>query len=282
MLRFLAVLFFSITLPVRADVWVDEDGVSAVKIEDGVLTPTAAEWSGQLANVSPDDIKKGIDALTMKYREFPPNAMSFKDLCIGSEWDEVLDEIFCKLQDSSHAWKNQIAFNVWYFFGYNPSLNQTMETIAKKCKEIYERMDITSMFPLPDTSVKELEKPVEPVISTSVKKEKRVFQSYLMQVITDTKPELFECDEIQSASQREFNREPMHNLPPLMKKLFSHDGSIELMNKFKSKGYIMPDAPVKPDFFTKDDGSYQTKFKQYSEKVKQAITNFLHEEGVFA
>ena len=38
MLRFLAVFFFSITLPARADVWVDEDGASAVQIEDEVLT----------------------------------------------------------------------------------------------------------------------------------------------------------------------------------------------------------------------------------------------------
>lgn len=38
MLRLLAIFSIFITSPASADVWVDEDGVSAVQIEDGILT----------------------------------------------------------------------------------------------------------------------------------------------------------------------------------------------------------------------------------------------------
>jgi len=190
--------------------------------KSGNLEAIATEWAIELNDLTTNQIGDGIKNLTKRTNKaFPPNAMEFKELCTGNEWDEALDQIMCKLQDTSYQWTNQVAFNIWYRLEYNPSLNETSATIAKKALKIYNMMDKNSMFGIPKiASIRQL-----PAPSTKSQKEKQIFQKNMSHSINKIKPSLF------------LNPNSQTQLPPLVKKLFEGKYTQKLIAEFEDKKY---------------------------------------------
>lgn len=245
----------------------------------GLLTSLAAEWSNQLTGLSNIEIKQGIDNLSnRKEKRFPPNSMEFKDLCVVSDYENVLEEIVRRLQDGEqYKFSNQLAFNFWIKYSYD-LLNCKMHIVPKLIKQNLKIIDKSSMFELPDYSVKAIEKTLEPINNIATKNERRIFQSYMCSVITTTAPHLFISDKLQDISERELNREPQQDLPQLMKKIFSKSGTLHLIEKFKNKNYQIPDKPIEPNFFEKNTIEYKSKFLNYQASFKNVIFNFMKEE----
>jgi CRISPR/Cas system CMR-associated protein Cmr3 (group 5 of RAMP superfamily) len=104
------------------------------------------------------EIKQGIDNLANRENKvFPPNAMEFKDLCAGSDYENALNAIMCRLQIGQvYEWNDLIGFNIW---ATNAStfLNTPFDRIPKLVKSGIARIDRDNLNPLPDYQVKQLE-----------------------------------------------------------------------------------------------------------------------------
>ena len=245
------------------------------------LTRKAQEWSDQITGLTPLELRQGIDALTNREEKvWPPNAMEFKELCLGNELENVLDEIITRLQDGdNYQWTDQLAFNVFIPVS-GDFKNSTMANVPKLVKHRLRMIDKSSMFPLPDYTVKAIEKPT-PVYNSKLEPEhtRRIFQSHMFSAITKTKPELFEqTQEMKTSKYKSSDIDA--DLPPLMNKIFSDIGTSDLIRKYKEKGYIMPDAPIKPDFMSFSKTEWNVKFRNYKEKAIESVTNFLHEQQI--
>lgn len=140
--------------------WISEYGKNPMV--NNVLTNHAQNWIDCFKGLSKNQIKSAYDLLYVDFPTFPPSPMEFKNICVNREWDEVLEDITLKLQDiSGHKWTNQLAFNAWHCFAYNPSLNQSRATIVKECKRIYQLLDKSALFSLPNYETKAIEQKTE-------------------------------------------------------------------------------------------------------------------------
>ena len=147
----------------------------------GNLTPVACEWSTQLASLSNEEIKTGLDALQFRNeKRFPPNAMEFRDLCVGNEFDTVLEQIITRLQvGESYRFTDKLAFNVWMSVSYD-ALKAKTNDVPAMCKRVISMIDRNSLFDLPDYSIKQITKPVE---TKESKEQRRNFASFIFFVI---------------------------------------------------------------------------------------------------
>ena len=246
------------------------------------LTRKAQEWSDQITGLTPLELRQGIDALSNREEKvWPPNAMEFKELCQGNELENVLDEIITRLQDGdSYQWINQLAYNIFMPVS-SDFKNSTMANVPKLVKHRLRMIDKNSMFPLPDYTIKAIDKPVQENTGLAPLWQRSAFQSHMYSAIFYHKPELFNEPE-DGINNKYISNNPDDKLSPLMRKIFSPDGTTELINKFNASGYIMPDKPIKPDFKTFSHDEWKVKFKSYKSKAIEAVTNFLHDQGLMS
>jgi len=125
--------------------------------EDGKLTPGACEWSSQLSTLTPTEIKKGIDnLLNREEKRFPPNAMEFKDLCLGNEYENALNAIICRLQIGQvYEWTDQTAFNIWMDNSHR-FLQLHEKAVPKMVKLCLIGLDRDKLNPLPDYTINQI------------------------------------------------------------------------------------------------------------------------------
>lgn len=221
---------------------------------DGNLTNVAIEWDFQLSGLTTDEIKSGIDALvTRTEKRFPPNAMEFKALCIGEEWENVADAIFDRLHTgNSYEWENQLAFNCWakWSFEYQTSDKNHLPKLIQRHIRIIDR---DSMIPLPDYTQPAIEKPPEPTKSEREKQEikKRFFAAMSVALVNIDKlyPEKFV-------------------------NLMNSGRGWEIVKDFLNKGYKIPDK-VKKNEHSPD--VYKSLFGNVSTTYIKAMTKYLAE-----
>jgi len=244
------------------------------------LNSKGQAWSHELADLTGDELKTGFDALKDRSeKSFPPSVFEFKELCLGNELENVLDEIITRLQDGdNYQWINQLAYNVFMPVSADFKISN-MANVPKLVKHRLRMIDKDSMFPLPDYTVKAIDKPVQENTGLAPLWQRSAFQSHMYSAIFYHKPELFDEPE-NSINNKYISNNPDDKLSPLMRKIFSPDGTTELINKFNASGYIMPDKPIKPDFKTFSHDEWKVKFKSYKSKAIEAVTNFLHEQQI--
>jgi len=245
------------------------------------LNSKGQAWSNELADLTGDELKHGFDSLkTRAEKSFPPSVLEFKDLCTGNEYENVLDEIITRLQDGdTYQWTNQLAFNV--FMPVSGDFKTAlMGNVPKLVKHRLKMIDRDSMFPLPDYSKPAIEKP-KTQKGIAPEQQRQIFQSHMFSAINNHSPQLFEQPENQK-SNRFVSADQNDKLSPLMKKIFSAQGTTELINKFKASDYIIPDKPLKPDFLRFSKKDWSLKYRNYKQKAIEAFTNFLVEQGVLS
>jgi hypothetical protein len=122
------------------------------------LTAVALDWVAQLKGIKKSEIKTGINALSNREeKRFPPNAMEFRELCIGSDNEKVLDEVLCRLQQGdSFEWQNQLAFNLWCRSAFDYKLANRQE-LKKLITRDLSALNPKDMVSLPDYTKEALE-----------------------------------------------------------------------------------------------------------------------------
>jgi hypothetical protein len=125
--------------------------------QSGNITTIAAEWVLQLTGLSNMEIKQGIDNLANRdNKAFPPNAMEFKDLCVGSEYESALNAIICRLQIGQvYEWTDKTAFNIW-MVNSSSFLNSNITRVPNLVKTGLMALDKENLNPLPVYQVKQI------------------------------------------------------------------------------------------------------------------------------
>jgi len=249
----------------------------------GQLTKIATSWSDELKGLIPSQIKSGVEALsTRKEKVWPPTPMEFKELCIGSEFDDVLDCVMIRLQEGvSYRWTNKLAFNIWA--GASSDF-QSMDfnRVPQLVKRRLSMIDRKSMFELPNYAAMSIEqKPPTPEMIAS-KQQRIIFQSHMYAAILNNQPTLFECFVLEPMTKRKLNREPRLDIPPIMHKIFSKSGTIELMKKFNESKRVMPEAPIKPKLIEFSKTEWHVKFRYYKTIAIEAVAGLLRDEGILS
>ena len=137
------------------ELWISRSGEFPYKNKN--LTAQGSEWSDQLKGLKRNDIEQGFKKLTdSDYIKYPPNAMSFRDLCTENDQEGVLDAIMCKLQEGAgYQWTNQLAFNFWTRYSFD-LLSMKNYEVPRLVKQNIRLFDKNSLVPIPDYTVKAL------------------------------------------------------------------------------------------------------------------------------
>lgn len=232
------------------------------------LSAKGAVWSQELANLTGEQIKQGLANLKNRSeKSFPPTVFEFVELCTGNDYEDVLDAIMCRLQEGeSYKFTNQLAFNFWQRYSFDLNTGNYYN-VPKLIKQNLDYIDKSSMFPLPDYSVKSLEqkKPVQKAVRYNRKKRK-AFQSHMFACIAINKPLDYDKKKIDKA--------------------FSAPGTCDLIDKFKEQGLEMPTRPAKQAWQAGKEKTnklvHKTKLDKYTQAIKTVFYNFCQQEGLLS
>lgn len=251
--------------------WPKYYGGSAIA-ESGGLTPKAKIWQVELSGYTQQQITQAFEPMKVKYKTFPPNAMEFKTLVSGEDFDSVLDEILDYInrpENDGFEWQSQLAFNVYHAMRYSKQEALTNEQLVMRCRNAFKAVDRSAMFPIRNKEPKQLPPPIEDDEWT---KSKRAFHSLLTQGLFRIDPGLFITDKLQPISSRQANREPQRDLPPLMKKLFNPVNAMGLMKDFVTMTGFTEKRPKHKDFATKEEWSKA--FVEWRERADVAMNQY--------
>lgn len=248
----------------------------------GLITSLASEWANQLTGLTNLEIKSGIDNLSNRAeKRFPPNAMEFKDLCTGNDFEEVLESVMCRMEDGdSYEFTSKLAFNFWKKYSFDLSTMNNFD-VARLVKQNIKFFDKDSLAPLPDYTIKALTDDLKPKYDPTLR-ERIIFQKNMSNSITRNNPSLWLSDE-KTLRGENVNQESMPAIPPLMKKIFSRDGSLNLMAKFKAGKYMVLKHVTRSNTnrMSKDEKSkYLKSIETYDFAMFKAMDKFLKFEGV--
>jgi hypothetical protein len=254
-------------------------------IENNQLTTAARNWIECFKGLTTRTIKTAFNNLCLKHPTFPPTAMEFRNLCLTLDNEEIVDELLCRIEEGdSYRFTNKAAFNFWMKYSFN-LLNGNKYEIPKLVNQNIRMLDPDSMFELPDYNLKAIPEKPEPTSNLATEKEIVIFQSHMRDAIYEHDHELFRSGKLQDASNRTLNREPEADLPPVMKKIFSRQGTLDLIKIYKKTNGELPNVIVKPKFTVGNKvitttTEYKKKRGRYLDKYKTAVRALLIAEGV--
>lgn len=138
------------------ELWTSRNGDSPYN--DNSLTAQGSEWSDQLKGLKRIEIEKGFNNLTdSDFIKYPPNAMSFRDLCGDNDYEDVLGAIMARIRDGdSYNFTNRLAFSFWSRYSFE-LLGGTSAQVPKLVKQNLKMLDKGTLLELPDYSIKQIE-----------------------------------------------------------------------------------------------------------------------------
>jgi hypothetical protein len=233
--------------------WEKVSGNDPVNKTTNELTAVALDWVAQLKGIKKSEIKTGINALSNREeKRFPPNAMEFRELCIGSDNEKVLDEVLCRLQQGdSFEWQNQLAFNFWNRYSFD-LLHGDKNEIPKLIKQNLKMIDKSSMFPLPDYT----QKAIETAKPTETDQEQRRTKQRFFATMTYV---LIEAGKV---------------YPKKYETLMNANRGWEIVQDYLNKGFSLPEK--------KEKKSISSMFGEIDYKFRQSMKDFLTQSGVLS
>lgn len=170
------------------NLWEERNGSNFCD-DNGEFTPIAKNWLGELLNVTGEQIKIGLRDLSLrKNASFPPTAIEFVAHCREMGAEDCVDEILDYINQPTETkwwWKSQVAFNVFKRLYYNNLGSEDSVSVKKRILEIYRKLNMNSLDPLPP---KPIALPIkEP---SKVDRDRGKFQGKMFFAIMRARPDL--------------------------------------------------------------------------------------------
>lgn len=148
------------------DLWISRNG--QYPFRDGNLTMSGCEWSDQLKGLRKRDIETGLNKLAeSRFKQYPPNAMCFAELCTGDTQELVLSCVLARIEGGErYKWTDRLAYTFWARYSF-VILEARNDQILKLIKQNLKFIPEDKIMDLPNYDLDELEdikKPCDPTI----------------------------------------------------------------------------------------------------------------------
>jgi len=202
--------------------------------KNGQLTILASEWSRELTGLTKNEVTNGINQLSERQeKRFPPNAMEFKELCVGNDYEIVMDQVLDRIDyGDNYEFTSKLAFNFWIKYAFDLK-NGKKYDIPRLIKQNIKFVKNKKMYELPDYELHRLKKPEEKKVTKIINRTKINFLAVVNKVLLDL--------EI--------------NVPEKMLKVVNKKTLIdsdEVLSRFLKCGYVIPEKIQKEGLTDKE------------------------------